>query len=147
MSSLANILVMSWLKYYALVILLGFGGELGRSAENERSDIEKKGTNKIYVLPATTTNLLNSPTVSILSSFYRWTCVQQSKCVRRHVDNIQTFKEISYQSQNACRATCGRYGALWPRPTGATLLGQQLIAFHPKEIRYVIRLFLNEFFR
>lgn len=63
------------------------------------------------------------------------------RCVRKHVDNVQT-DNVNYMTQNACRATCGRYGALWPKPTGSTLLGEQLIKFNSRNIRWLPHLIL-----
>lgn len=47
---------------------------------------------------------------------------------------------------------CGRFGGLWPRPTSFVLLGQALVSFNPKNLRFDTKLvpvnstsFVNEF--
>ncbi|KAJ9575900.1 hypothetical protein L9F63_007212, partial [Diploptera punctata] len=39
-------------------------------------------------------------------------------------------------SLSACRLTCGQYGPLWPRPTGTTTIGDQVMIFHPSMVRF-----------
>lgn len=52
-----------------------------------------------------------------------------------HDSNID-LKEIKYDSQNACRLVCGRFGGLWPRPTNFAMLGQALVSFNPRYFRF-----------
>lgn len=71
---------------------------------------------------------------------YKWTCGDEAKCQRIHNDSLVT-DETAYNSQNACRLVCGRYGGLWPRPTSFVLLGQTLITFNPNNLRFFFGIF------
>ncbi|PSN48529.1 Chitooligosaccharidolytic beta-N-acetylglucosaminidase [Blattella germanica] len=46
------------------------------------------------------------------------------------------FQNATRTSLSACRVTCGQYGALWPRPTGTTTIGDQVMIFHPSMVRF-----------
>ena len=47
-----------------------------------------------------------------------------------YVNNKERF-----ETQNMCHLVCGKYGPLWPRPTGATRIGDNIIQFNPQKIR------------
>ncbi|XP_041451824.1 chitooligosaccharidolytic beta-N-acetylglucosaminidase-like [Drosophila obscura] len=57
-----------------------------------------------------------------------------------------------FESQRDCRLSCGRYGAVWPMPTGPTIsLSHSRVHFDPQQIRFNVsapseatRLFLHE---
>lgn len=40
-----------------------------------------------------------------------------------------------YENQNICRLVCGRYGSLWPRPTGFCVLEKSIIDVNTNLIR------------
>lgn len=63
----------------------------------------------------------------------KWICNHNEKCVQLNKDpqNI-----ITYTSRNACRLTCGRYGALWPKPTTSPTIGKRLFNFNPHDLKY-----------
>lgn len=65
---------------------------------------------------------------------YKWICSTDGKCVRQHTDKDITTNP-TFESQNVCRLVCGKYGALWPQPTGRTTLGNELIQISPDQIR------------
>ena len=59
----------------------------------------------------------------------------ESRCVK--VENLAAQnqnKDIPGQNLNACKMTCGPYGALWPRPTGNVNLSQTLFDVLPSNI-------------
>lgn len=62
----------------------------------------------------------------------KWICNHDDECVRIQKDPQNL---LTYKTQNACRLACGRYGALWPRPTTYTVIGQTLFAFNPHELK------------
>ncbi|KAL5274875.1 hypothetical protein ACFFRR_001113 [Megaselia abdita] len=60
-----------------------------------------------------------------------WIC-SNSICLK---EPISTFDHITYKSQNECRLSCGKFGALWPHPTGYTSISNDRIKFDPYMIR------------
>lgn len=65
---------------------------------------------------------------------WSWAC-KNGKCVRSEFPTTYTAN-ITRSSLSACRLTCGQYGALWPRPTGTTAIGDQVMIFHPSMVRF-----------
>lgn len=65
----------------------------------------------------------------------KWICNREEMCIKiqKNVQNAQNGH--TYNSQGACRLVCGKYGALWPRPTGYTLLGQTLFSINPSDLK------------
>ncbi|XP_037028823.1 chitooligosaccharidolytic beta-N-acetylglucosaminidase [Bradysia coprophila] len=60
-------------------------------------------------------------------------CTEAGKCIRRtDPPNNNTL----FECQNACRLTCGRYGALWPKPTGSTIIKNGVVRLNPHNIRF-----------
>lgn len=62
---------------------------------------------------------------------WSWQCVN-GQCVRNEflsVDGVQGSLDV-------CRLTCGRYGSLWPRPTGHTVISQKVLGFDPSRVRF-----------
>lgn len=41
-----------------------------------------------------------------------------------------------FESQNDCRLSCGKYGAIWPQPTGDCTLGHDRVLFNPWKVRF-----------
>ena len=59
----------------------------------------------------------------------------ESRCVKvENLDAQNKNKDIQGQDLNACKMTCGPYGALWPRPTGNVNLSQTLFDVLPSNI-------------
>ena len=56
-----------------------------------------------------------------------------SRCVRVE-KNMQSKGSEQGQNLNACKMTCGKYGALWPRPTGRVNLSDTLVPVLPNNI-------------
>lgn len=73
-----------------------------------------------------------------------WTCdVRTEKCHRKpepvSIEKSFEFVEpLQHASLAACRLICGRYGALWPKPSGQTVITRQLLPFHPNAIKFQI---------
>lgn len=61
----------------------------------------------------------------------RWIC-SNSVCLKTP---IPASNEISYSNQNECRLSCGKFGAIWPQPTGDTLISNNRIYFDPTVMR------------
>ncbi|XP_069688074.1 chitooligosaccharidolytic beta-N-acetylglucosaminidase isoform X2 [Periplaneta americana] len=70
---------------------------------------------------------------------WSWTC-KSGKCVKSEFPTTylssRGYANVTRCSHAACRLTCGQYGALWPRPTGPTTIGDQVVAFHPSAVRF-----------
>lgn len=64
-----------------------------------------------------------------------WTCNDISRCIQQNPKN-DTSELKFYESQNICRLVCGKYGGLWPHPTGTTILTPELIDLHPQSITF-----------
>lgn len=58
-----------------------------------------------------------------------------SRCVKMERVKLQkTDPTISGHNLNACKMTCGKYGALWPRPTGYVNLSEAVFDVFPDNI-------------
>ncbi|XP_047112583.1 chitooligosaccharidolytic beta-N-acetylglucosaminidase-like [Schistocerca piceifrons] len=94
--------------------------------------------------------LPSPPVVWANSPRWQWTC-DSGLCVRSEAppdprldaELEETVVQRSahrlrppWPSHELCRLTCGPYGALWPRPTGHTLLADALVPFSPATVRF-----------
>ena len=58
-----------------------------------------------------------------------------SRCVRMERAKLQkTDPTIEGLNLNGCKMTCGKYGALWPRPTGYVNLSETVFDVFPDNI-------------
>ncbi|CAD7090237.1 unnamed protein product [Hermetia illucens] len=64
----------------------------------------------------------------------KWSCNEDENCVP-YVGQKSLESPSIYETQDICRLSCGRYGPLWPRPTGAITISQGRVNFNPKNIR------------
>nr|CAD7430399.1 unnamed protein product [Timema monikensis] len=65
--------------------------------------------------------------------YWTWSC-QSGRCVKSDSPSTKPTPGINKLSQEACRLTCGQYGALWPHPTGDFSLGADVVPFHPSRV-------------
>nr|CAD7193750.1 unnamed protein product [Timema douglasi] len=68
-----------------------------------------------------------------LAWYWTWSC-QSGRCVKSDSPSTKPTPGINKLSQEACRLTCGQYGALWPHPTGDFSLGADVVPFHPSRV-------------
>nr|AJO25048.1 beta-N-acetylhexosaminidase [Nilaparvata lugens] len=66
--------------------------------------------------------------------WWTWSC-SGSRC-RRSETPAAELPSGTQCSLQACRLTCGRFGALWPLPTGHTVISQKLLSFHTNNINF-----------
>ncbi|XP_061387457.1 chitooligosaccharidolytic beta-N-acetylglucosaminidase [Musca vetustissima] len=64
----------------------------------------------------------------------KWICTSTELCQLDDASNIGDAKR--YESQHDCRMSCGKYGAIWPLPTGTCSLSQERIHFDPWKVRF-----------
>ncbi|BFG02625.1 chitooligosaccharidolytic beta-N-acetylglucosaminidase-like [Drosophila madeirensis] len=68
----------------------------------------------------------------------KWLCSRSNVC---SPENKQLQGEIysveRFESQRDCRLSCGKYGAVWPMPTGAGIsLSHSRVHFDPREMQF-----------
>uniref|UniRef100_A0A182PDH5 beta-N-acetylhexosaminidase n=1 Tax=Anopheles epiroticus TaxID=199890 RepID=A0A182PDH5_9DIPT len=63
-------------------------------------------------------------------------CANEEQCITANDHQINTEHSKAFSSLNNCRLLCGKYGPLWPRPTGYVFLGNQTIAINPWDVRF-----------
>ncbi|KAI9581797.1 chitooligosaccharidolytic beta-N-acetylglucosaminidase [Glossina fuscipes] len=66
----------------------------------------------------------------------QWVCTPNDYCVIDEAANVGDVKR--FESQHDCRLSCGKYGAIWPMPTGDCVLGHERIHFDPWKVRFNI---------
>uniref|UniRef100_A0A1I8NT19 Secreted protein n=1 Tax=Stomoxys calcitrans TaxID=35570 RepID=A0A1I8NT19_STOCA len=76
---------------------------------------------------------MGSPAIEPDTS-YKWICSSTEMCQLDDASNIGDAKR--YETQHDCRMSCGKYGAIWPMPTGNCVLGQERIHFDPWKVRF-----------
>ncbi|KAK6630761.1 hypothetical protein RUM44_002930 [Polyplax serrata] len=64
------------------------------------------------------------------SMHWTWSCINGS-CLRS-----STPYDKNGTSLNICRMLCGKYGSLWPIPTGKAVLGNGFYYFHSSKIKF-----------
>ncbi|XP_014087645.2 chitooligosaccharidolytic beta-N-acetylglucosaminidase [Bactrocera oleae] len=64
----------------------------------------------------------------------KWICTSTDLCVIDSAANIGDAKR--FESQNDCRLSCGRYGAIWPMPNGDCNLSNERVRFDPWKVRF-----------
>jgi len=62
---------------------------------------------------------------------YAYSCDEEHMCSRVARAEV-TAQE--YQSLAKCQLTCGRYGAIWPEPTGDSRVSKEVVTFQPQNI-------------
>jgi len=62
---------------------------------------------------------------------YAYSCDEEQMCSRVARAEV-TAQE--YQSLAKCQLTCGRYGAIWPEPTGDSRVSKEVVTFQPQNI-------------
>lgn len=71
---------------------------------------------------------------------WTWTCdAAKGRCSRSALpveDDVRSLVS-QYSSLEVCRLTCGRYGGLWPKPTGTCTLSRQIVEVDPKYEKHV----------
>ncbi|XP_037776157.1 chitooligosaccharidolytic beta-N-acetylglucosaminidase-like [Penaeus monodon] len=60
---------------------------------------------------------------------YSYDC-QEGLCVKR-----ETTETRGRRSLEACQITCGKYGSVWPQPTGKVELSKETVSFSPLQMR------------
>lgn len=61
----------------------------------------------------------------MLKNFFKFYISDESE----KIDVLSEIEEPSYSYLEGCKAVCGRYGALWPKPTGDVDLSPSLAPF------------------
>ncbi|XP_030563037.1 chitooligosaccharidolytic beta-N-acetylglucosaminidase [Drosophila novamexicana] len=69
----------------------------------------------------------------------KWLCDSTDLCLPEEeltpgLGNIQPPHR--YESQRDCRLSCGKYGAIWPMPTGECSLSHDRVHFDPWKVRF-----------
>ncbi|XP_030380711.1 chitooligosaccharidolytic beta-N-acetylglucosaminidase [Scaptodrosophila lebanonensis] len=67
----------------------------------------------------------------------RWTCTPTDLCL---VDSSPSASRMQdqqrFESQRDCRLSCGKYGSIWPMPTGDCSLSHDRVHFDPWKVRF-----------
>lgn len=63
-----------------------------------------------------------------------WICSSSDLCLLDTAPNIGDEKR--FESQHDCRLSCGKYGAIWPMPTGDCSLSKGRVHFDPWKVRF-----------
>ncbi|XP_023291195.2 chitooligosaccharidolytic beta-N-acetylglucosaminidase [Lucilia cuprina] len=63
-----------------------------------------------------------------------WICTTSDLCLLDTAPNVGDVKR--FESQNDCRLSCGKYGAIWPMPTGDCSLSKNRVHFDPWKVRF-----------
>ena len=64
---------------------------------------------------------------------WKWRCDSDHKCRRLKSVNNEIFNN-EFHYLEGCKSVCGPYGSLWPRPTGETVIKEDLEAFQLEDI-------------
>ncbi|XP_037936342.1 chitooligosaccharidolytic beta-N-acetylglucosaminidase-like [Teleopsis dalmanni] len=64
----------------------------------------------------------------------KWACTSLDLCILDPASNIGDA--IRFESQHDCRLSCGRYGAIWPMPTGDCSISNERVRFDPWKVRF-----------
>ncbi|XP_067640057.1 chitooligosaccharidolytic beta-N-acetylglucosaminidase [Eurosta solidaginis] len=73
-------------------------------------------------------------TVQTQSESPQWICDSTDSCLIDNAANIGDVKR--FESQNDCRLSCGKYGAIWPIPTVECSISNERIRFDPWKVRF-----------
>ena len=65
---------------------------------------------------------------------WTWICDEKELCSRMPKTELDPSE---YQTLAACSLTCGKYGGLWPKPTGETILSKSVIPFLPENVTFL----------
>uniref|UniRef100_A0A182QJ60 beta-N-acetylhexosaminidase n=1 Tax=Anopheles farauti TaxID=69004 RepID=A0A182QJ60_9DIPT len=63
-------------------------------------------------------------------------CTADQRCEREYSRRNDTRDFITYFNLNHCRLVCGRYGPLWPRPTGTVYIDKETTPIDLTNIRF-----------
>lgn len=76
---------------------------------------------------------------SVSNTTWSWKCNENiKKCIR--IPSNWTINEnceiqqgnMIFPSVATCRLICGKYGALWPKPTGKVSISEEFVHIHPR---------------
>ena len=63
-----------------------------------------------------------------------------SRCIKMEKSKIEKSGDSAHGIDlNGCKMTCGKFGALWPRPTGYVNLSESLFEIFPDNIALEIQ--------
>uniref|UniRef100_A0A1A9WED7 Beta-hexosaminidase n=1 Tax=Glossina brevipalpis TaxID=37001 RepID=A0A1A9WED7_9MUSC len=65
-----------------------------------------------------------------------WVCISERFCILE--ENASYCSNKTFESQQDCRLSCGKHGAIWPMPTGRCELGNERVHFDPKKVKVLI---------
>ncbi|KAL9918528.1 chitooligosaccharidolytic beta-N-acetylglucosaminidase-like isoform 1-T4 [Glossina fuscipes fuscipes] len=66
----------------------------------------------------------------------QWVCIEERLCIAEESASFCPNK--TFESQQDCRLSCGKYGAIWPMPTGNCELGNDRVHFSPKNVKIIL---------
>lgn len=64
-----------------------------------------------------------------------WFCKNDADCRPWKMSQENAVENV-YENQNICRLLCGKFGGLWPKPTGACELGKAVMDVNTDLIRW-----------
>ncbi|XP_050100153.1 chitooligosaccharidolytic beta-N-acetylglucosaminidase isoform X2 [Anopheles aquasalis] len=76
----------------------------------------------------------SSATVHAIKKF-KFRCENNQYCIKQRVESDKHHDQNLYENLNYCRLVCGKFGPLFPKPTGIVELGKHTTAIHPDNIR------------
>ena len=62
-------------------------------------------------------------------------CTNEEQCVRVYGNTKSANESHVFSTLSKCRLLCGKYGPLWPRPTGHVTLGKETTVVNPLNLR------------
>uniref|UniRef100_A0A182RKT8 beta-N-acetylhexosaminidase n=1 Tax=Anopheles funestus TaxID=62324 RepID=A0A182RKT8_ANOFN len=71
---------------------------------------------------------------SYINTTYR--CTNEQQCIKEQGSINGSRTSDGFSTLNNCRLVCGKYGPLWPRPSGRVELGKNTIPINPFTIRF-----------
>lgn len=63
-----------------------------------------------------------------------WWCRNETDCLPWKEENNSPVDRV-FETQNMCRLMCGKYGGLWPRPSGICDIEKSTMSFNTDYIR------------
>ncbi|XP_061506877.1 chitooligosaccharidolytic beta-N-acetylglucosaminidase isoform X1 [Anopheles gambiae] len=63
-------------------------------------------------------------------------CTNEEQCVRVYGNTKSASESHVFSTLSNCRLLCGKYGPLWPRPTGHVTLGKETTVVNPLNLRF-----------
>uniref|UniRef100_A0A182NN29 beta-N-acetylhexosaminidase n=1 Tax=Anopheles dirus TaxID=7168 RepID=A0A182NN29_9DIPT len=74
--------------------------------------------------------------VAVSNVIVVYKCINEEQCHREYDHTNDTHDSNTYTSLNHCRLVCGKYGPLWPRPTGAIDLDKETTRIDLTNVRF-----------